>query len=250
MGKTLSVSGRQALDSLAPDARLAVELYTNPMYGETFGNLTRAAAAAGLGTTKAIRTPEARAAIMFLQQQRDDQADNVRNILSRFSMDAAYKLVKMLSGDLIDGKPMKVLDPTKLIEDGASVVMGTDKKGNQIIVGYDESNLKQAREMTMHNRAMASLMKEARAIINTILEFHLGPPGKGVEKGHGEEDPLDLGKLSLEELQALMRQVESVKRQREDEQPQVVKAEVQQETPEPEGPSAPAGGGAKKGLPF
>lgn len=204
MGRDLVATGTP-LDNLDPKQRLALEFYTNPLHGKTFGNAIAAAKAAGYSTVKPMYSKSMQEALAWVEEQKTADAEQVSTYLSAFSMDAARKLVQQLGLDSeIEVRPVpeELLVPPKPL---------LDEEGN--VVGWDDGHLRLADRITAQNRAAASLMKEAREALKLILAYHMGTPEQKIrmERHVDEHDPLDLGSLSDEELRELARHVEEVR---------------------------------------
>jgi hypothetical protein len=198
------------LDDLNPRQQLAVQLYTNPMLGRTFGNKSASATAAGFSSSTALDSIPCQAAIAWIMEQKAANADRVATYLSAFTMDAARKLVtQMGADDGIEPKPM----PEGLLDREPEPIIGQDKDGGDRLLGYSDGHLKLAKEITAHNRAAAGLMKEVREALKLVLAYHLGTPEQkiSVERGSKQQDPLDLGALDDEQLRQLARHVQEVR---------------------------------------
>lgn len=211
MSKALVAPGTP-LDALDPRQRLAVELYTNPLLGRTFGNKAascRAAGYEGKNAAVALTTPEARAAVAWLMDMKTAESENVKAYLTGFSMDAARKLVKMLGAD--DGVAVIPLPEDALRP--PEKIMGVDKNGKEYLIGWDDGHLKVADRITAANRAAAGLIKESREALKILLAYHIGTPEQANKNAARakEGDPLDLGALTDEELKELARHVQEVR---------------------------------------
>ena len=201
------------LDRLNPRLRLAVEYYTNPMFGRTFGNKTKSALAAGYEgnhAPKALIGKGAKEAIAWVMQQKDDQGEEVATFLSRFTMDAARKLVEQIG--LSDGLEIHPM-PEGLLDKQPTPILGVGKDGEERLIGFDDGHLKQAKAITDHNKAVATAAREVRSALQLILAYHMGTPEQKVSVEHNKPggDPLDLGALGDEELRELARHVQQVR---------------------------------------
>ena len=197
------------LDRLDPRQRLALDFYTNPLYGKTFGNKAASARAAGYETVDPMHSKMMADAIAWVLEQKEANSEQVSAFLTTFVMDAARKLVQQLGADEqieVREIPEELLVPPK-------PVMGQDKDGNDRIVGWDDGHLKVVDRITAQNRAAASLMKESREALKLVLAYHMGTPEQKIrnERREDESDPLNLGDLSDEQLKELARHVEEVR---------------------------------------
>lgn len=204
------------LDELTPQQRTAVEFYTNPMYRATFGNKTQAAWKAGYRGKNAARVFEGEAvgkALVWLEDARRAQSAELSDYLATYAMDAAHALVRQLSlVEDLDPKPM----PEGLLDKKPEPIIGTDKDGQEILLGWDDSHLKQAAEITRYNKVAAGLAKEVRQALKIILEYNLGTPQQSVEisRKQAAADPLNLSERSTSELREIIKAVQAVQDQR------------------------------------
>lgn len=197
------------MDKLDPRQRLVVEYYTNPLFGRTFGNKLGSATAAGYESSQCFESKAVQAAVKWVLAQKLEQSKGVATYLEAFTMDAARKLVGQLSADEgVAPHPM----PEGLLDRPPEPIIGTDKDGNEKVIGYNDGHLKQAQAITQHNKAAAALLKEAREAMKLILAYHLGTPEQKVriDRGGDRQDPLDLGQLTDEQLRELARHVQEV----------------------------------------
>ena len=193
------------MEQLDPRQRTAVELYTNPLMGRTFGSKQAACIAAGYegkNAYQALNRKDAVAAIQWVQDQRDEAGAQVADLISRHAIDAAHKLVRQIGMD--DGIELHPM-PEGLLDKEVEPIMGVDKDGNEVFLGYNEGHLKQAKAITDHNKATANVMREVRGALQMILAYHLGTPEQKIRVAREREaqDPLDLGKATAEELREL-----------------------------------------------
>jgi phage terminase small subunit len=213
MSESTALEVLTPLDKLNPRLRLAVEFYTNPMFGRTFGNKTKSALAAGYEKVYAVKVlsqPQAKEAIHWVMQQKDADSQHVAKFLERFSMDAARKLVEQVG--LSDGLTIHPM-PEGLLDKKPEPIIGCDKDGEEKLLGFDDSHLKQAKAITDHNKAVASAAREVREAVKLLLAYQLGTPEQkvSVEHNRGGSDPLDLGELSDDELRNLQRHIQEVR---------------------------------------
>jgi hypothetical protein len=198
------------MDALDPRQRLAVELYTNPLFGRTFGNKLASATKAGFSDGRAFDSRVMQAAIKWTLAEKLEQSRGVADYLKAFSMDAARKLVEQVGiSEGLEPHPM----PEGLLDKPPTPIIGTDKDGNEKVIGYDDGHLKQASAITQANKAAAALAKEAREALKLILAYHMGTPEQHVRLKGGKptEDPLDLGALTDDQLKELARHVQEVR---------------------------------------
>jgi hypothetical protein len=208
MGTAVAVT-RTPMDDLDPRQRLAVELYTNPLLGRTFGNKMASAKAAGFSNGNAMNSVAVQEAVAWIMERKTSDAAMVKDYLTGFAMDAARKLVKQLGAD--DGiEPIPI--PDEYLVPPPPILLA-DKDGREYVAGYDESKLKVVDRITASNRATAGLMKEAREALKLLLAYHMGTPEQS-NRNRGKEakegDPLDLGALGDAELRELARHVQEV----------------------------------------
>lgn len=208
MGTDLTTTGTP-MDALDPKQRLVVEQYTNPLL-PTFGQKMPSARMAGYGTTAVFETQAVVEAIAWIYGQRAAHGDKVKAFVAAHAMDAAVALVRQLSVNT--GLEPKVLDE-RLLAEPPKPIIGTDKDGNERVIGYDEGPLKLAREVTSYNRAAAALAREQRDALRLILAYHMGTPEQSNRNAGGKDgdDPLDLGNLTDEELRDLARHIQEVR---------------------------------------
>lgn len=195
------------LDALDPRERLAVEFYTNPLMGRTFGNKRQSVLAAGFNKNHShlFDKPHIQAAVQWLYERRDEQAGGVAAYLATYTMEAAHKLISQLGADHgIEPMPM----PEGLLDREPAPIIRNSK-----VIGYNDGHLKQAAAITQHNKAAAALMKEAREAAKLILAYHMGTPEMKVkmDRGGDRQDPLDLGSLDDKQLRELARHVQEVR---------------------------------------
>ena len=193
------------MDDLDPKQRLAVEMYTNPLFGQTFGNKQASAVAAGYkgkNASEALNTQVAQRAIQWIEEKRDESGTAVADYMSRYAFDAARKLIKQIGMD--DGLEIKPM-PEGLLDKPATPIVGVDKNGNEKVLGYDDGHLKQAKAISDHNKAVGNVMREVRQALQMVLAYHLGTPEQKVRvaREREQDDPLDLGKMTAAELREL-----------------------------------------------
>lgn len=202
------------LDRLNPRQRLAIEFYSNPLYGRTFGNKTKAALAAGYEGNKAgavFHTKSGKEALAWVMEQKDADAAHVADFLSRFSMDAARKLVEGVG--LGDGLEIHAM-PEGLLDKAPEPIISVSPDGQEKLLGFNDAHLKQAKAITDHNKSVAAVAREVRESVKLLLAYQLGTPEQKVKVEHNKSanaDPLDLGTLSDEELRELARHIQDVR---------------------------------------
>ena len=201
------------LDKLNPRLRIAVEFFTNPLFGRTFGNKTKSGLAAGYEgryASNVLHSAQAKEAIAWVMQQKDADGKHVAEFLSRFTMDAARKLVEQVG--LSDGLEIHPM-PEGLLDRDPEPIIGLNKDGSDRLLGYNDGHLKRAKAITDHNKATAAVARETREALKMLLAYHLGTPEQKVlvEHNQGSGDPLDLGALDDAELRELARHVQEVR---------------------------------------
>ena len=252
MTDSTALATKTPMDELDPRQRLAVELYTNPLFGKTFGRKQASCVAAGYeggNAYMALNRESTQRAIQWVQDQRDENGEAVAQHLSRYAIDAAHKLVKQLGMDEgLEIHPM----PEGILDKKPEPIMGLDKDGNEILLGYDDSHLKQAKAIADHNKATANVAREVRQAIQLVLAYHMGTPEQKVRVAREKEaqDPLDLGKMTAAELRELAQAVRQTTAMRDGAPPPakedgaVVEADfevVDEATPQPAEQSPPPG---------
>lgn len=202
-----------ALPDLSPQEFEAIRLYTDPLL-PTFGNKRAAIRAAGYAdsnySTRFFDRAEIAAEVQRITAQRIEQGNKVAEYLGDYAWDAARELVNQLSL----GRDLEVID--------ARVVLGEDvlQSFEYVNVGPDrvelrlksnaavphEAVMEQVKNLNNHNRAAILAAKERREAAKLLLAYKIGTPEQRIrvtddrDKGNG---PLDLSKLSKDELEAL-----------------------------------------------
>jgi len=173
------------LEELSEKELLAVTLYTNPLYGETFGNKTISCSMARMKSASFMYTAKAKAAIRYLDSHRDNNSERVQELISRYTPEAVRGLIKQTRMD-DEARPMRMPE--------------------HLLLSPNKGELAQARAISDHNRAVAALAREAREATKVLLSYHLGLPGQQTEAPAKRPDS-PLAKMSTEEFRKLARRV-------------------------------------------
>jgi hypothetical protein len=175
----------------------------------------RSVAGAGLQPTSATQffdRPEIAAEVDRILAQRAREGEKVADFLGDYAMDAARELV----GQLSIGRELTIIDPrTVLGEEILSsfewqVDENNEKAPPKLVLKQGvpvphEYLMEQVKHINAHNRGVLQAAKERRAAAETIIAYKIGTPEQRVRVTKSEETagPLDLSKLSADELQQL-----------------------------------------------
>lgn len=172
------------LDKLDPRYRRAVVLYLDPGSPTTFGKKGASAEAAGIKgrtSTKLFSRPDVIEAMVWINAQRDEEAKDVAVVVERFTP----SMVMEIASQIGIGRELEIHDPSDLLHKEVEPIMGVkinkDGSTQEVLVGWDDGHLKQAKEMTSHNRAVAALMKERREAGKMFWQYSMGMPQQRVE---------------------------------------------------------------------
>jgi hypothetical protein len=208
------IGDNNPLAELSPKHRLAIELYTNPMYRKTFGNKTASALAAGFDQHsrpgQVFNGEGMQKALAFVDMLKAESANDVAEYLERHAMDAAVSLVQQLGLDQ-DLTPREI--PEGAFEKEPSPIMAEGKNG-EYVAGYDDGHLQLARTIIQHNKSVATLAKEKREAIKLVLAYAMGPPDQYHKGKDGAKQGIDLTDLSDDELRTLLNEVREVRAQK------------------------------------
>jgi len=199
---------------LAPHENEAIRLYTDALM-PTFGNKSASVAAAGMApasATQFFNRADIAAEVERIQIQRAREGEKVAEFLGDYAMDAAREMVNQLSF----GRELTIIDPRSVL--GAEILSSfefqvdenNEKAPPKLVLKQGvpvphEYLMEQVKHINNHNRVAVAAMKERRAAAETIIAYKIGTPEQRVRHIQDPESagPIDLGKLTPEQLQTL-----------------------------------------------